>query len=197
MALIPKDLDARAAKRILDAWGWTVADPRPDLDKYVLLGVPHTSNMDGLVMILVSRVLDMDLSFMIKDDWDKPGIGPLIRHYGAMFINRDKATGVVGQMVDEFARRDRLILLIPPEGTRSRAEHWKSGFYHIAHGANVPVVPGYLDYKRKRAGFGDPLVLTGDMKADMDVLRDFYERGDYGPRKPEKFGPIRLREEAS
>lgn len=195
MALIPADLDARAAKRILKAWGWKIVNDRPKPKKYVLLAVPHTSNTDGLLMILASRVLDMELSFMIKDDWDKPVIGPLVSHYGAVFINRDKANGVVQQMVDEFSRRDSLCLAIPPEGTRGYADYWKSGFYHIAHGAQVPVVPGFLDYKRKRAGFGEPYMLTGDIKADMDVIREFYERGDFGPCKPEKFGPIRLREE--
>ena len=86
-------------------------------------------------------------------------------------------------------------VLIYPEGTRSRAEYWKSGFYHIALGAQVPVVPGYLDYKRKRGGFGEPMMLTGDVRADMDQLRAFYAAGDYGPAKPGDFGPVRLREE--
>lgn len=189
-----KSLDARAAARILKAWGWEVG-ARPTPKKFVAIAAPHTSNTDGLLMILMSRVMDLELSFMIKSDWNKPLVGPLVRHYGAVFINRARASGVVDEMIEEFERRDEMCLLIPPEGTRSRAEYWKSGFYHIALGAKVPVVPGFLDYKRKKGGFGEPLVLTGDVKADMDALRAFYAAGDYGPARPADFGPVRLREE--
>lgn len=175
--------------------GWKFVGGRPSPKKFVGLAVPHTSNMDGLLMLMLARKVGLDMTWMIKDDWDKPVVGPLIKHYGAHFVNRSKAHGVVDQMIQAFERADELCLVIPPEGTRGRTEYWKSGFYHIALGANVPVVPGYLDYKRKRGGFGEPLTMTGDVKADMDAIRAFYERGDYGPRVPADFGPIRLREE--
>ena len=102
---------------------------------------------------------------------------------------------VVGQMVEEFARRDELMLVIPPEGTRSRTDYWKSGFYHIALGASVPVVPGFLDYRSKHGYFGEPVTLTGNVRADMDVLREVYAGAAALARHPEKMGPIRLREE--
>jgi 1-acyl-sn-glycerol-3-phosphate acyltransferase len=98
-------------------------------------------------------------------------------------------------MVAELKRRDRMILVIPPEGTRGRADHWRSGFYHIARGAGVPVVPGYLDYGRKRCGMGPPIELTGDVRADMDRIRAFYAEVDPQARVPADFGPIRLRDE--
>ncbi len=102
---------------------------------------------------------------------------------------------MVEQMVDEFRRRDRFVLGIPPAGTRARADYWKSGFYRIALGANVPVVPGYLDYGRKRAGLGAPIAMTGDVRVDMDAIRAFYALKAPKPHDPSKFGPIRLREE--
>ena len=112
-----------------------------------------------------------------------------------MYKRQGRNTNVVEQMIAEFRRRDRFALGVPPEGTRSRAEHWKSGFYHIAMGAQVPVVPGYLDYGRRRAGLGPAITLTGDVRADMDRIRAFYAEKKPVPFAPGDFGPIRLREE--
>jgi 1-acyl-sn-glycerol-3-phosphate acyltransferase len=102
-----------------------------------------------------------------------------------------------GQLVAEaarlFAERDDLALVVPAEGTRSAASHWKSGFYHIARTAGVPIVCGYLDYARHRGGFGLVLMPSGDIRADMDRIRAFY--ADKAARYPEKFGPVRLQEE--
>jgi 1-acyl-sn-glycerol-3-phosphate acyltransferase len=96
-------------------------------------------------------------------------------------------------MVEEFARHEAFVLLVPAEGTRSLGERWRSGFYHIARGAGVPIALGYLDYPSKRAGVGPLIWPTGNVKADMDLIRDFYsdKRGKY----PEDFTPPRLREE--
>ena len=100
-------------------------------------------------------------------------------------------------MIEQFRAKGELALAIPPEGTRSRAEHWKSGFYRIALGADVPVALGYLDFARKRAGIGPLLRMTGDVKGDMDRIRAFYEEKNPIPFDPSKFGPIRLREESA
>ena len=102
---------------------------------------------------------------------------------------------MVGSMIEAFERNDRLYLVIPPEGTRSRTEHWKSGFYRIALGADVPVIPSWLCYRHKRGGFGAPIKMTGDVRTDMDKIREFYDRMQPQGRYPEKFGPIRLRDE--
>ncbi len=98
-------------------------------------------------------------------------------------------------MIEEFRRREDLYLVIPPEGTRSRADYWKSGFYHIALGAKVPILPAFLDYRNKVAGFGQPIDLVGDVRTDMDRIRSFYGDAAVMARHPERFGPIRLREE--
>ncbi len=176
--------------------GWEFETGGPAVPRSVVLAVPHTSNWDGVLLLALARSIDLEMSWMIKDDWLRGPMGILLRHLGAVGIDRSKATNVVQAMVDEFARRQRLTLVIPPEGTRSRTEQWKSGFYHIARGAGVPVIPGYLDFGRKRAGLGEPIDLTGDVRADMDVIRAFYERMAPTARVPADFGPIRLREEA-
>jgi 1-acyl-sn-glycerol-3-phosphate acyltransferase len=183
------------AGNALTALGWEFVGGRPKPRKFVGLAVPHTANMDGLLMVLMAQKVGLEMSWMVKDAVDKPVLGQVVRRVGGVFIDRSAPHGVVDQMIHQFEQRDEFCLMIPPEGTRSRRDYWKSGFYHIALGAHVPVVPGFLDYKRKRGGFGDPIELTGDVHKDMDVIRAFYEEGDYGPCYPDKYGPIRLREE--
>ncbi len=175
--------------------GWQYEGDVPPEKKYVALAVPHTSNWDGLLLVAILQSIGLQMEWMVKDSWIKSPIGPVLRRVGAIGINRSKHTNVVDQMVEQFKTRDAFVLGIPPEGTRSRAEHWKSGFYHIARGADVPVVTGYLDFARKRAGLGPAIRMTGDVRADMDKIRAFYSAKDPKPYDPSKFGPIRLREE--
>lgn len=177
--------------------GWQFEGELPPEKKYVLLAVPHTSNWDGLLLVLLARSVGLEMRWMIKDSWFKGPLGPVIRGVGAIGIDRSRRTNVVDQMIAEFAKHDALVVAIPPEGTRKRVDHWKSGFYHIARGANVPVVLGYLDFARKRAGLGPAITLTGDVHADMDSIRAFYAERAPTPHDPTKYGPLRLREEDS
>jgi 1-acyl-sn-glycerol-3-phosphate acyltransferase len=96
-------------------------------------------------------------------------------------------------MARAFAESESLALVVPAEGTRSYVAHWKSGFYHIARTAKVPIVLGYLDYAHRRGGFGPALHTTGDIRSDMDEIRDFY--ADKVGRHPDQFGEVRLKEE--
>ena len=116
-----------------------------------------------------------------------------MRKLGGMPIARHKSGKVVDAMVEAFETTPHLVLVVPTEGTREKAEYWKSGFYHIARQASVPIVPSFLDFGRKRGGFGPALETTGDMRADMQFFRDFY-RGMQG-KFPTQFGPIRLADE--
>jgi 1-acyl-sn-glycerol-3-phosphate acyltransferase len=186
---------SRLAALSLRLAGWQFEGPVPTIKKYVCLAVPHTSNWDGLLLIGVARSVGLPMAFMIKDDWVKGPLGPVMRHFGAVAINRDRSTNMVDQMVAEMNRRDEMVLVIPPEGTRRHADAWKSGFYRIALGAKVPVVPGYLDFARKRAGLGDPIPMTGNVAVDMDRIRAFYAAKSPTAFDPASFGPIRLREE--
>jgi 1-acyl-sn-glycerol-3-phosphate acyltransferase len=188
-------MDSRVTTLGLRAFGWRFEGRPPALPKYVCLAVPHTSNWDGLLLVTLAHSVELDMSWMIKSTWFKGPMSRLLHKAGAIAIDRGRSTHVVEQMVEEFRRRERFVLVIPPEGTRARAERWRSGFYHIARGAGVPVVPGYLDYAHKRCGMGPPIDLTGDVRADMDRIRAFYEAGGYCGVKPDQMGPIRLREE--
>jgi 1-acyl-sn-glycerol-3-phosphate acyltransferase len=186
---------SQLANLALRAAGWKVETDVPRLSKYVIVAAPHTSNWDGVLMLAISQALELPLAFMIKDDWVKGPMGPLMKRMGAVAINRKHKTNVVDQMIEAFAQRDQLALVVPPEGTRKRAETWKSGFYHIARGAGVPVVPTYIDVPRKRMGFGEPIELTGDIGKDMDRIRAFYAAMKPVGFVKDAFGPIRLREE--
>jgi 1-acyl-sn-glycerol-3-phosphate acyltransferase len=130
---------------------------------------------------------------MAKDSLFRGPQGILLRALGGIPIDRSKNNNVVDATVRSFAENDALVVLIPPEGTRKAAQYWKSGFYHIARKANVPVGLGFLDYARKRVGIGPLLTLTGDLKHDMDQVRAFY--ADKAPKHPALYTPPRLREE--
>lgn len=177
--------------------GWQFEGKPPPEKKYVALAVPHTSNWDGLLLVLLTRSIGLQMEWMLKDSWVKGPLRPVMRGLGAVPINRSRKSNVVEQMIEQFRRRDAFVLGIPPEGTRGRAEYWKSGFYHIALGANVPVVPGYLDYARKRAGLSRAIHLSGNVRADMDEIRAFYAEQKPAGYDPSKCGPMRLREEES
>lgn len=185
----------RLTKSSLALAGWAFEGPLPTEKKYIALALPHTSNWDGLLLVLLTQSVGLRVQWMVKDDWVKSPIGPLIRAAGGVGVNRTRSTNMVDNMIEQFRTRDELVLAIPPEGTRSYAEHWKSGFYRIALGADVPVATGYLDFARKRAGIGPALRMTGDVKHDMDRIRAFYAEKKPVAFDPAKFGPIRLRDE--
>jgi 1-acyl-sn-glycerol-3-phosphate acyltransferase len=192
----PGTMGARIARvGLRGLGGWRYVGPLPEPDKAVCLAVPHTSNLDGLLLVLLAQSVGLTISWMVKDSWGRGPVGSVVRGVGGVPIDRSRAHGMVDQMVAEFERRDRLLLVIPPEGTRSRADAWKSGFYRIAIGAGVPLVPGFLDYRTREGSFGPPIDLTGDATTDMGRLRGVYRDGAAMARYPDNFGPVRLRDE--
>ena len=186
---------SKLAKASLRLAGWEYEGDVPTVKKAVCLAVPHTSNWDGLLLVALLRSIGLEMKWMLKSAWMRGPLGPVMRRAGAVGIDRSAPHHVVDAMIEQFDKRDRFLLGIPPEGTRSRREFWKSGFYRIALGANVPVIPGYLDYGRKRAGLGPPITMTGDVRADMDQIRAFYAKLAPKAHDPSQFGPIALREE--
>ena len=173
-------------------WRWE--GDVPVEKKFVCVSYPHTSNWDGLLLVLMARHLGLNLRFMVKASWVRGPMETTMRSVGAIAIDRSKPHNVVETTVAEFARADSMALFIPPEGTRGRTDGWKSGFYHIAHGAGVPLALGFIDYSRREIGFLGTLELTGDRDADLARIARMYE-GRVG-RYPAQQGPIRLRERA-
>ena len=161
--------------------GWRLEGELPDLPKLVLIVAPHSSWWDGIWGLLFKVALGTDITFMAKRELFRWPLGGLLRRLGGVSIERRVAHDVVDQMVARFQSRERLWLGIEPEGTRKAVTKWKSGFWHIARAAGVPVLPGYFDYPRKVIGLGPVFHPTADKDADLAALRAFYApfRGKY------------------
>ncbi|MDO4887716.1 MAG: 1-acyl-sn-glycerol-3-phosphate acyltransferase [Actinomycetaceae bacterium] len=172
---------------------WTfVSEPLPD--KVVVIGAPHTSNWDGILMILAFWRTGRDYKFLVKDSAVKhPIVGPLVRWVGGIAVDRSARNGVVGAVVEQANASDEFTLVIAPKGTRSNQDYWKSGFYRICTEAGLPLQLGFIDSTTHTFGWGGNIMLTGDVKADMDVIRAFYE-GKAGKR-PQNTNVPRLRAE--
>jgi 1-acyl-sn-glycerol-3-phosphate acyltransferase len=179
------------ARALLTLFGWQTVGAMPDLPKGVLVVAPHTSNWDFPVMLALAVALGTKATWMGKHTLFRPPYGWIMRRLGGLPINRSARHNVVEQAVQSFRERERLILAVLPEGTRKRTPYWKSGFYHIANGAQVPLILGFADYKRKVGGIGPVFMPSGDIEADMALIRDFYT-GIVGKR-PDQFGEIRVK----
>ena len=160
---------------LMKALGWRTEGALPDIPRYVLIVAPHTSNWDLLFGAVTAFALRLDVYFMAKHQLFRFPFGPIMRWIGALRIDRRVHADTVGHAVETFREHDRLVIAIPPEGTRARVKHWKTGFYYIALGAGVPVVMAFIDYGRKTAGVGPVLVPSGDIDADMRSVREFYD----------------------
>ena len=159
---------------ILKLVGWRVVGELPAHKKYVLLAAPHTSNWDFILFLLMAFTLKIDAHWMGKDSLFPAPFKRLMIWLGGIAIDRSKANNTVDQMVEHYNNTDELIVIVPPEGTRSKVEQWKTGFYHIAVKADVPIVQGFIDAGNKCLGFGPSFIPTGDIDEDMAKIRGFY-----------------------
>jgi 1-acyl-sn-glycerol-3-phosphate acyltransferase len=154
--------------------GWKLAGEFPNVPKLVFIAAPHSSWWDGVWGLLFKAAIGLDASFMAKRELFFWPLGWLLRTMGGVPIERSTAHGLVPQMVQRFAERERLWLGIAAEGTRKKVTKWKSGFWHIAREAHVPVMLLYFHYPEKTIGVGPLLEMTPDLEADMRRIREFY-----------------------
>lgn len=159
---------------LLQRCGWRMNGVFPDVPRLVLIVAPHSSWWDGVWGLLLKVALGIDIAFMGKRELFHGPLGWLLRRLGGIPIERSATHGVVEQMVTRFHASPQLWLGIAPEGTRKRVTRWKSGFWHIARGAGVPILPVYFDYPSRTIGIGPPLDPGADMAADLAALREFY-----------------------
>ena len=173
--------------------GWRLVYPPQPGTKALVILYPHTSNWDFILAMLAIGALGLPVSWAAKDSLFSGPLGGLFRALGGVPVNRRERTGFVGQMAAEFRRRERFTLALAPEGTRSRTEHWKSGFYRLAEAARIPVGLGYIDYPRRELGVALWLETCGDPARDMERIRATY--ADKTGHHPELMGAIRLEAE--
>lgn len=183
------------AKFLYRTFGWRVEGKLPDVPKYVII-TTHTSNWDLIVGLTGWSILSYGF-WLIKPSWIGKReaflgpLGPFMKWIGGIPVDRGARQRTVEQIIQAFDSREELVMAITPEGTRKKAERWKTGFYYIAQGAEVPIVLGFIDYQRKAMGIGPIITPCGDIQADMEIIRDFY--GDVQAKHPHQVGDIVLR----
>jgi 1-acyl-sn-glycerol-3-phosphate acyltransferase len=169
--------------------GWKIVDRLPGgiraHQRCVLIAAPHTSNWDYPYALSVFYARRVPVRFLAKQSLFRAPLGWLMRASGGIPVNRAQRGNLVDTMIEMFRERENLILMIPVEGTRGYVAEWKSGFYHVARGAGVPIVLGFLDYAKKEAGFQGLFHPTGDYAADLKELQAIYRQ--FTPKHPEKY----------
>ncbi len=173
--------------------GWSfVGEELVEHRRCVVIAAPHTSNWDLVYTVAAFDLLKLPVRFTIKDTWMKFPFSLLMEPAGGLAIDRSpraetgERPSMVDAMIELFEKNPGdLALAVTPEGTRGLSKNWKSGFYHVARGANVPILLGYLDYDKREAGIGKVIHPSGDIEADMREISDFYR--NIAPKFPEKF----------
>ena len=172
---------------------WKLDGEIPPHPKMVIVGAPHTSNWDFPLAMVATPALGIRIRFLGKHTLFRKPFGWFFRMLGGIPVDRGKAAAVMAQSVAAVEAADKFALVVAPEGTRSKREYWKSGFYRIALAAEIPIVLVGLDGPNRTVTVGPDFVPTGNVGADMDRIRSFYE-GHRGIR-PEKVGAVQLRNE--
>ena len=166
---------------VLSVMGWHFEGRIPDRPKFVAIVAPHTSNWDFVVALGGIFALGIDLRWIGKHTLFRRPFGGIMRWLGGTPVDRGANKGMVAGIVELFERHERFVVGLAPEGTRKQVAKWKTGFYHIAAQARVPILMISLDYARKRIMLGPTLDMTGEIEADMDRIKAFYadKRGKY------------------
>lgn len=171
----------KLAEQSLNLMGWELDNHWDlDIDQCVMIAAPHTSNWDALYARLALKALGVNVRLTIKDSYMKFPFSPFVRAMGGIGIDRtSKQAGqerpsMVQLMADLFKTHPKLVMLVTPEGTRAKQEQWKTGFYHVAVTAGVPIALAYMDYAKKKTGIGKIVYPSGNYEKDMAEIMDFY-----------------------
>lgn len=183
-------LRQRFCRWILHLCGWTVVFRPPSVPKCVVIFYPHTSNWDFIWGVLAYLSLGWEVRWCAKDSWFRWPVGILARALGGIPVNRRERTGFVERLTHAYANADELYIAITPEGTRSRTDHWKSGFYHLALATGYPVGLAFIDRPSRRIGIDTYIALSGREEDDLAAFRAFY--ADKRGVRPQMQGEIRF-----
>lgn len=176
---------------LVRALGWRITGERPQERKVMILGAPHTSNLDYFLTLALIHHFRLPLRYLIKDQVFRGPWAPLLRSLGGIPVDRSKANNLVEGIINTIKAQDEIAIGVLPEGTRKYVPYWKSGFYHIATGAEIPIYPVSVDGPNKHLHMGPSLIPSGDIEADMELLANFF--GDIKGVVPENSAPIRLK----
>lgn len=172
---------------------WKLRTQPPAPGSSVLIGAPHTSNWDFVLMLCIAWSLGIKLRWLGKHTLFRGLAGPIMRGLGGIPVDRSDPARIVNEVVGRIQAGESFGLVVTPEGTRGKSNYWKSGFYRIAREAGLPLTLGYVDRTTMTTGLGPTITLTGDVAADMTVIRAFY--ADKAGMRPEFRTEPRLREE--
>ena len=165
--------------------GWTTNITVDHPEKYILCLAPHTSNWDFIIGLLFSRAENMKINFLMKKEWFFWPLGVWFRHLGGIPVNRGKHTSMTDAMAETARREPNFRLCITPEGTRSLNTEWKKGFYFIAYKAEIPILLYAVDFNKRLIECTKVLVPSGDVEADMKIIKSYYK--DYKGKNPALF----------
>ena len=185
---------SRLSRWILTALGWEIHADFPNIKKYVVIAAPHTSNWDFPLSIMAVKALQLDVCWIGKHTIFRWPFGWFFRKLGGMPVDRRQSLNLIQQMTDLFDQSEHLIFALAPEGTRSKTDHWKTGFYHIARAANVPIALAYLDFAKKQVGVSKTFYPGDDIEEDFKLIREYYR--DKRGKNPENASLIQVKKKA-
>jgi len=162
--------------------GWKSKGKSPDIKKYILIAAPHSTNWDFVFFLLVVFKFKINAHWMGKDTMFRWPFKSLLKRLGGIPVYRSEKANIVQSLAETFEKSKELIITIAPSGTRKKVVKWKTGFYYLACQAKVPIVFGFIDYKRKISGIGPIIEPSGDINADMNLIRAFY--ADFSGKYP-------------
>ena len=184
--MVNMGLKKQIGKLGLRLGGWTTVNEAPsDLGNAVCIVAPHTAIEDFFVGLGFYWSYGIKFKVMMKQEFFKPVLGWILKKMGGIPVNRGHQNHLVEQMIEMFSQNEDTHLVICPEGTRKAVKHWKKGFYIIAEGAKLPIVLGFIDYKKKRCGIEKYFYPTGDYEKDLAMIWDYYK--DIKAKHPEGF----------
>lgn len=178
----------RLARLLLRAGGWTLVGEIPRLRQAVFIIAPHTSNWDGIWLIAYKIAMNVPVRFFAKHTLFRWPLGPFLLRMGAIPVDKTKSGANVDKLTAMFARQNRLLLALAPEGTRKWTPYWRTGFYRIAEAGEVPIVLAFIDYAGKRLGVGPQVDPRVGRDETLRRIRTFYR--NCAPARPRNMGPI-------
>lgn len=174
------------AKGLIRFGGWKVVGEPPKQDKYVILAAPHTSNWDFYWCMNAAISQKWEVNWVGKESLFKGFAKPILLWLGGIPVNREQAGSVVQSYCDLIKEKEKISLVIAPEGTRSLRRKWKTGYYRIAMQADISIALGFTDFEKKEVGFGLTFKPCGDYEKDKKIIESFYAQKT--AKYPDKFG---------